>query len=160
MNSTKSLLLLALVGYTLAGAVVKKNLAQADCPILSAQAAVGSATLVSTAAAVEADTSSGTQVISDLACSNSADTSESNVENGNDLAVGCEAAKRLYLFGGAFDYYDSIATSDSSVKNSVATTSENTQATAHSSLSSGSSGALPTGVCASTCQGATYPVVA
>jgi len=63
MNSTKSLLLLALVGYTLVtGAAVKKNLVQ------SSQAVTSSATLVSTAAAVEADTSSGTQVISDLAC--------------------------------------------------------------------------------------------
>ena len=161
MNSTKSLLLLALVGYTVVtGAVIKKNLAQADCPILSGQVvATGSATLVSTAAAVEADTSSGTQVISDLACSNSADTTESDVEAGVEATVGCEAAKRLYLFGGAFDYYDTIATSESNAKNSVASSTEASYATASSSLTAGSSGALPTGVCASTCTGAQYPVI-
>lgn len=156
MKSTKSLLLLAIVGYTfVAGASVKRSLAQQA----TSGPVVQSATLVSTAAAVEADTSSGTQTISDLACSNSADVSESNVEAGNDLAVGCEAAKRLYLFGGAFDYYDTINTSDSSTKNSVATTSENLSAVAQSSLSSGSSGSLPQGVCASTCTGATYPAI-
>jgi hypothetical protein len=161
MNSTKSLLLLALVGYTLVtGAVVKKNLAQSDCPILSAQAAVGSATLVSTAAAVEADTSSGSQVISDLACSNEATDSESNTENGVEQAVGCEAAKRLYLFGGAFDYFDTIATSESKAKTSLASTTEAAFATASSSLTSGSSGALPTGVCANTCTGAQFPGLA
>ena len=69
MNSTKSLILLALVGYTaVSGAVIKKNLAQADCPILSGQAVVGSSTLVSTSAAAEADTTTGSQVISDLSC--------------------------------------------------------------------------------------------
>ncbi len=78
MNSTKSLLLLALVGYTVVtGAVIKKNLAQADCPVLSGQVVqANSAVLVSTAAAVEADTSSGTQVISDLQCSKQADDTE------------------------------------------------------------------------------------
>lgn len=160
MNSTKSLLLLALVGYTVVtGAVIKKNLAQADCPILSAQVAAGSATLVSTAAAVEADTSSGTQVISDLQCQNAADTTESDVEAGNHVAVGCEAAKKLYLFGGAFDYYDTVATSESKASNSEATSTEVSTAVASSSLSAGSSGALPTGVCVSTCNGAQYPVL-
>jgi hypothetical protein len=129
MNSTKSLILLALVGCALVnGAAIKKNLAQAS------QVVATSANLVSTAAAVEADTSSGTQVISDLACSNSADTTESDSEAGVEATVGCEAAKRLYLFGGAFDYYDTIATSESNAKNSVASSSEASYATASSSL--------------------------
>jgi hypothetical protein len=64
MKATKSLLILALVGYTfVSGAVIKKNLAQSDCPILSGQGSSSSATLISTAAAVEADTSASTQVI-------------------------------------------------------------------------------------------------
>lgn len=135
MNSTKSLLLLALVGYTVVtGAVIKKNLAQADCPILSGQVVLGSATLVSTAAAVEADTSSGTQVISDLECSNNASSTESNAEAGVEAAVGCEAAKKLYLFGGAFDYYDTIATTEASDSNSLASSSGVQTATASSSL--------------------------
>jgi len=154
MKSTKSLLLLAIVGYTLvAGASVKRSLAQAG------QAVTSSATLVSTAAAVEADTSSGSQTISDLQCQNSADTSETNTEAGNHLAVGCEAAKRLYLFGGAFDYYDSITTAESKASDSEATSTEVATATASSSLTSGSSGSLPTGVCVSTCTGASYPPV-
>ena len=127
MNSTKSLIILALVGCALVnGAAIKKNLAQ--------QAVLTSANLVSTAAAVEADTSAGTQVISDLACSNSADTTENDSEAGVEATVGCEAAKRLYLFGGAFDYYDTIATSESNAKNSVATSSEASYAVASSSL--------------------------
>jgi hypothetical protein len=77
MKATKSLLFLALVGYTfVSGAVIKKNLAQSACPILSGQTTGGSATLISTAAAAEADTSSSTQVINDLACTSSADSSE------------------------------------------------------------------------------------
>lgn len=147
MKSTKSLILLALVGCALVnGASIK-------------QAVAASANLVSTAAAVEADTSSGTQVISDLQCQNAADTTESDVEAGNHVAVGCEAAKKLYLFGGAFDYYDTVATSESQASESSATSSGVSIATASSSLESGSSGSLPTGVCASTCQGATYPVI-
>ena len=68
MNSTKSLLLLALVGYTVvSGAVVRKNLAQADCPILQgAVVPTGSATLVSTASGAVAETTTGSQTISDL----------------------------------------------------------------------------------------------
>jgi hypothetical protein len=129
MNSTKSLLLLALVGCALVnGAAIKKNLVQ------SSQAVAPSATLVSTAAAVEADTSSGTQVISDLQCENSADTTESDSEAGVEATVGCEAAKRLYLFGGTFDYFDTVNTSDSVAKNSVASASVASYATASSSL--------------------------
>lgn len=161
MNSTKSLLLLALVGYTVvSGAVVRKNLAQADCPILQgAVVATGSATLVSTAAGVAAETSTGTQVISDLSCSNNADVSETSTETGVHAAVGCEAAKRLYLFAGDFDYLDSITTSESGQGASLASSTGVSTATASSSLQSGSSGALPTGVCVNACSGASFPTI-
>ena len=114
MNSTKSLLLLALVGYTVvSGAVVRKNLAQADCPILQgAVVPTGSATLISTAAGAVAETTTGSQTISDLSCSNNADVVESSAEVGSQAGIGCEAAKRLYLFGGAFDYLDSVVTTE------------------------------------------------
>jgi hypothetical protein len=162
MNSTKSLLLLALVGYTVvSGAVVRKNLAQADCPILQgAVVPTGSATLVSTAAGVSAETTTGSQVISDLSCSNTADVSESSTETGVSAAMGCEAAKRLYLFGGNFDYFDTIATTESGAGASSAQETSVSVATATSSLTSGSSGALPTGVCVSACNGITYPTPA
>ena len=135
MNSTKSLILLALVGYTaVSGAVIKKNLAQADCPILSGQAVLGSATLVSTASSVEADTTTGSQVISDLSCQNSADVAETDSEAGVNAGKGCEAASKLYLFGGAFDYYDTIATTEAGAGSSLATSSGVQTATASSSL--------------------------
>ena len=84
MNSTKSLLLLALVGYTVvSGAVVRKNLAQADCPILAgAVVPTGQAILVSTAAGAVAETKTGSQTISDLSCSNNADVTEASAEVG------------------------------------------------------------------------------
>jgi len=132
INTTKSLLLLALIGYTVSGAVIKKNLAQAEAG--QANPVLGSATLVSTSAAAEADTRTGTQVISDLACSNSADTTESDTETGVTAGVGCEASKKLYLFGGAFDYYDTITTGDSGLGSSLATSSGVQVATASSSL--------------------------
>lgn len=162
MNSTKSLLLLALVGYTVvSGAVIKKNLAQADCPILSGQAiSGGSSSLVSTAASAAVSTSSGSTVIGDLECSKSADTTDTSSEVGQEAAVGCESAKKLYLFGGAFDYYDTVATSEIGSSASLATATGVETATASSSLTSGSSGALPGGVCVSTCSGASYPVAA
>lgn len=157
----KSLLLLALVGYTVSGAVVKKNLAQADCPILQgAVVATGSATLVSTAAGVAAETDSGSQVISDLSCSNNADVTESSTETGVQAAVGCEASKKLYLFGGNFDYFDTLSTSETGAGASLATSTGVSTATASSSLQSGSSGALPTGVCVSACNGASFPAAA
>lgn len=159
MNSTKSLLLLALVGYTVSGAVVRKNLAQADCPIL--QGAVvpsGSAVLVSTAASAVAETTTGSQTIADLSCSNNADVVESSAETGVAAGVGCEAAKRLYLFGGAFDYLDSVTTTETGSGASSASSTSVSTATATSSLEAGSSGALPTGVCVNACQGATFPV--
>lgn len=160
MNSTKSLLLLALVGYTVvSGAVVRKNLAQADCPILQgAVVASGAATLVSSASGAVAETTTGSQVISDLACSNTADVTETSAEAGVQAQVGCEAAKRLYLFGGAFDYFDTIATTESGTGASLSSSTGVATATARSSLESGSSGALPTGVCVNACTGASYPV--
>lgn len=162
MNSTKSLLLLALVGYTVvSGAVVRKNLAQADCPIL--QGAVvpsGQAVLVSTAAGVAAETTTGSQVITDLQCSNEADVTESSAEVGVAAVVGCEAAKKLYLFGGAFDYFDTVATTETGAGASYSTSTGVSTATATSSLESGSSGSLPTGVCVSACNGVSYPVQA
>ena len=162
MNSTKSLLLLALVGYTVvSGAVVRKNLAQADCPILQgAVSGSGTSTLVSTAAGVSAQTTTGSQVISDLACSNNADVSETSAEVGTTAAMGCEAAKKLYLFGGNFDYYDTISTSETGAGASLASSTSTSTATATSSLQSGSSGALPTGVCVSACNGISYPTPA
>jgi hypothetical protein len=135
MNSTKSLILLALLGYTaVSGAVIKKTLAQADCPILSGQAVVGSSTLTSSSAAAEADTTTGSQVISDLSCTNEANVAESDSETGTNAGVGCEAAKKLYLFGGAFDYYDTIATTETGAGSSLATASGVQTATASSSL--------------------------
>ncbi len=104
MNS-KSLLLLALLGYTVSGVSLKQTIV--------AVPASGSATLVSTAAGVSAETTTGSQVISDLTCSNNADVSESSTETGTSAAMGCEAAKRLYLFGGNFDYYDTLALTES-----------------------------------------------
>ena len=114
MNSTKSLLLLALVGYTVvSGAVVRKNLAQADCPILQgAVVPTGNAVLISTAAGAVAETTTGSQTISDLSCSNNADVVENSAEVSSQAGIGCEAAKRLYLFGGAFDYLDSVVTTE------------------------------------------------
>lgn len=154
MNSTKSLLLLALVGYTVvSGAVVRKNLAQADV-------SQGSSTLVSTASAVAAETMSGTQTIADISCSNEANMQETSAEVGTASAVGCEAAKRLYLFGGAFDYFDTIVTSETGTGASLASSTGVATAVATSSLESGSSGALPTGVCVNACTGASYPVSA
>ena len=159
MNSTKSLLLLALVGYTVSGAVVRKNLAQADCPILQgAIVPTGAAVLVSTAAGAVAETTTGTQTIADLSCSNNADVSETSAEVGTTAGVGCEAARRLYLFGGAFDYLDSVVTTETGAGASSASSTSVSTATATSSLEAGSSGALPTGVCVNACQGATFPV--
>lgn len=158
MNSTKSLLLLALVGYTVSGAVVRKNLAQADCPILTGQVvASGSATLVSTAAGAVAETTTGTQTIADLQCSNSADVTEESKEAGVTAGIACEAAKRLYLFGGAFDYLDSVTTTETGNGASSASSTSYSTATATSSLESGSSGALPGGVCVNACTGPSYP---
>jgi hypothetical protein len=159
MKATKSLLFLAIVGYTfVSGAVIKKNLAQSDCPILSGQGP-SSSTLVSTAAAVEADTSSSTQSINNIECSSEANSEEFESENGSEVATGCEAAKRLYLFGGAFDYLDVVSTTETGAKQSLSTASGVATATATSSLTSASSGALPTGVCVSTCSGASFPSV-
>ena len=133
MKATKSLLFLAIVGYTfVSGAVIKKNLAQSDCPILSSQG--NSATLVSTAAAVEADTSNTSQTINNIECSSEADSEEFESENGVEVATGCEAAKRLYLFGGAFDYLDVVSTTETGAKQSLATASGVATATATSSL--------------------------
>ncbi len=161
MNSTKSLLLLALVGYTMvSGAVVRKNLAQADCPILQGGVVPsGQAVLVSSASGAVAETTTGSQTISDLQCENSADVVESTVEAGTQANIGCEAAKRLYLFGGAFDYFDQITTTETGAGASVASSTGVSTATATSSLESGSSGALPTGVCVNACTGASFPVV-
>ena len=102
-----------------------------------------SAVLVSTAASAEADATSGSQVISDLECHSSADSTESDSENSVESTLACAAAKKLYLFGGAFDYFDTIVTSETGLKSSSATSSGVSTATATSSLSSGSSGALP-----------------
>lgn len=162
MNSTKSLLLLAIVGYTMvSGAVVRKNLAQADCPILSGQVvASGQAVLVSTAAGAVAETTTGSQTITDLQCGNSADVTESSAEAAVSAGKGCEAAKKLYLFGGAFDYFDQVSTSDVGRAQSTASSTSVSTATATSSLESGSSGALPSGVCVNACTGASFPVSA
>ena len=161
MNSTKSLLLLALVGYTVSGAVVRKNLAQADCPILAgAVVPSGSAILVSTAAGAVAETTTGSQTIADLSCSNSADVQETAAEVGTQAGIGCEAARRLYLFGGAFDYLDSVVTTETGSGASSASSTSVSVATATSSLESGSSGALPTGVCVNACTGPSFPVIA
>ena len=160
MNSTKSLLLLAIVGYTMvSGAVIRKNLAQADCPILSGQVvASGQAVLTSTAAGAVAETTTGSQTITDLQCGNSADVTENSAEVGVHAGKGCEAAKKLYLFGGDFDYFDTVSTTEAGQAASTASSTGVSTATARSSLESGSSGALPNGVCVNACTGASFPV--
>lgn len=160
MNSTKSLLLLAIVGYTMvSGAVIRKNLAQADCPILSGQVvASGQAVLTSTAAGAVAETTTGSQTITDLQCGNSADVVETSAEVAIQSGKGCEAAKKLYLFGGEFDYFDTVSTTEAGQAASTASSTGVSTATARSSLESGSSGALPNGVCVNACTGASFPV--
>ena len=149
----KSLVLLALLGYTVSGAMLKQSLAQ------TAQAVSGQATLVSTAAGAVAETTTGSQVITDLQCGNSADVTETSAEAGVSAGKGCEAAKKLYLFGGEFDYFDTVSTTELGQAASSASSTGVITATARSSLEAGTSGQLPTGVCVGTCAGASFPVV-
>ena len=142
----KSLVLLALLGYTASAASLKQVVAG------------GQAVLTSTAAGAVAETTTGSQVISDLSCQNTADVTETSTETAVEAGVGCEASKKLYLFGGAFDYFDSVAITETGAGASYAQSTGVATATASSSLEAGSTGALPTGVCVNACNGITYPV--
>lgn len=143
------LVLLALLGCAASAATLKQAVVT---PVN------GQAVLTSTSAGAVAETTTGSQTISDLSCQNSADVTETSTETGVQAGVGCEASKKLYLFGGAFDYYDTVATTETGAGASYAQSTGVATATARSSLEAGSSGALPTGVCVSTCAGSSYPV--